>query len=469
MRIAQEEIFGPVLSVIPYDDVDDAVRIANDSDYGLAGTVWTGDDAAGLDVARQVRAGTYGVNTYTMDFAAPFGGYKSSGIGREFGPEGLGHYTELKSIYTNRRRRVTEQLNELAYYAVTHHPADARKVFPEATDAEALGLGSCMISERFTVKEAGVLAGAVAGRAPSLGIASAAINHHTRHPVVTAAMGSTLKAITEDSTRCRSAAARPSTGSTSACPSSPRRSCATSSRRCASCGPTATCSSTTARPASGRCSTTCTASRAAARRSASSPSARRRWRSPASCATSSSCTPSSASRRRPARSRRYAAARSSRDATRTPSASGRAWPPCPTASRRTTALRRGVGRLVTYFQAYGDTLVSVNGWDPGAWEKLKTSELFIEASNAGGAIDATASTETLQRLGEMVPDEWLDASAHGRSEDAARTIARELELGCHSVILHGAEPSEIAPMVEAYRAVRPELKRPVATNPGLFA
>ena len=91
----------------------------------------------------------------------------------------------------------TEQLDELAYYAVTHHPADARKVFAEATDAEGMGLGSCMISERFTVKEAGALAGAVAGRAPSLGIASAAINHHTRHPVITAAMGSTLKAITE--------------------------------------------------------------------------------------------------------------------------------------------------------------------------------------------------------------------------------------------------------------------------------
>ncbi|GAA1133079.1 aldehyde dehydrogenase [Nocardioides aquiterrae] len=99
MRIAQEEIFGPVLSVIAFDDVDDAVRIANDSEYGLAGTVWTGDVDAGLDVARRVRTGTYGVNTYTMDFAAPFGGFKSSGVGREFGPEGLAHYTELKSIY----------------------------------------------------------------------------------------------------------------------------------------------------------------------------------------------------------------------------------------------------------------------------------------------------------------------------------------------------------------------------------
>ncbi|MDZ5621448.1 aldehyde dehydrogenase [Nocardioides sp. HM23] len=99
MRIAQEEIFGPVLSVIPYDDVDDAVRIANDSDYGLAGTVWTTDQEAGVEVARRVRTGTFGVNTYTMDFAAPFGGYKASGLGREFGPEGLAQYSELKSVY----------------------------------------------------------------------------------------------------------------------------------------------------------------------------------------------------------------------------------------------------------------------------------------------------------------------------------------------------------------------------------
>jgi betaine-aldehyde dehydrogenase len=98
MRIAREEIFGPVLTVIPFDSVDDAVRIANDSDYGLAGSVWTGDMAVGMDVARRVRAGTYGVNQYTMDFVAPFGGYKASGVGREFGREGVDQYTEIKSI-----------------------------------------------------------------------------------------------------------------------------------------------------------------------------------------------------------------------------------------------------------------------------------------------------------------------------------------------------------------------------------
>jgi aldehyde dehydrogenase (NAD+) len=98
MRIAREEIFGPVLAVIPYDTPDDAVRIANDSEYGLAGSVWTGDIDQGVDIARRVRTGTYGVNQYTMDFVAPFGGYKGSGIGREFGIEGLSHYVELKSI-----------------------------------------------------------------------------------------------------------------------------------------------------------------------------------------------------------------------------------------------------------------------------------------------------------------------------------------------------------------------------------
>lgn len=100
MRIAQEEIFGPVVAVIPYEDEKDAIRIANDSEYGLAGSVWTADPDHGLDVARRVRTGTFGVNMYKMDFVAPFGGYKASGIGREFGPEGLEEYVELKSIAT---------------------------------------------------------------------------------------------------------------------------------------------------------------------------------------------------------------------------------------------------------------------------------------------------------------------------------------------------------------------------------
>jgi len=100
MRIAQEEIFGPVLAVIPYDGDDaDAVAIANDSSYGLCGSVWTGDPERGLAVARSVRTGTYMLNSpIPIDFSTPFGGYKESGIGREFGPDGLELFLEKKSI-----------------------------------------------------------------------------------------------------------------------------------------------------------------------------------------------------------------------------------------------------------------------------------------------------------------------------------------------------------------------------------
>jgi aldehyde dehydrogenase (NAD+) len=97
--IAQQEIFGPVLSIIPYSDDQEAVRIANDSDYGLGGTVWTSDPDRGLAVAKRIQTGTIGVNTYLPDPAAPFGGVKASGLGRELGPEGLANYQQLQSIY----------------------------------------------------------------------------------------------------------------------------------------------------------------------------------------------------------------------------------------------------------------------------------------------------------------------------------------------------------------------------------
>ncbi|WP_280425292.1 aldehyde dehydrogenase [Nocardia carnea] len=98
-RVAREEIFGPVLTVIPYGDVDDAVAIANDSEYGLGGTIWTSDTDKGLEIARRVESGTVGVNFYNLDYGAPFGGVKASGLGRELGPEGLATYHQLKSIF----------------------------------------------------------------------------------------------------------------------------------------------------------------------------------------------------------------------------------------------------------------------------------------------------------------------------------------------------------------------------------
>ncbi|NKQ56726.1 aldehyde dehydrogenase [Amycolatopsis sp. K13G38] len=99
MKIAQEEIFGPVLVVIPYRDEDEAVEIANDSEYGLGGSVFTADPERGMRVARRVETGTIGINGYDLSMEAPFGGRKASGLGRELGPEGLAAYYTLKSIY----------------------------------------------------------------------------------------------------------------------------------------------------------------------------------------------------------------------------------------------------------------------------------------------------------------------------------------------------------------------------------
>lgn len=98
MTIAQEEIFGPVLSIIGYDTEEDAVRIANDSVYGLAGSVWTTDIPHGIEISQRIRTGTYGINWYAFDPGSPFGGFKDSGIGRENGPEGVEHFTQHKSV-----------------------------------------------------------------------------------------------------------------------------------------------------------------------------------------------------------------------------------------------------------------------------------------------------------------------------------------------------------------------------------
>ena len=98
MTVAREEIFGPVVSLLPYDTEEDAVRIANDTVYGLAGAVWSGDQARALRVARQLRAGQISVNGGAFNPAAPFGGYKQSGLGREAGSAGLDEYLETKAI-----------------------------------------------------------------------------------------------------------------------------------------------------------------------------------------------------------------------------------------------------------------------------------------------------------------------------------------------------------------------------------
>ena len=102
MKIAQEEIFGPVLATLSFDDIDQVIDLANRNQYGLAAAVWTRDIKKAHSVSRQLKAGTVWINTYgLMDAALPFGGYKSSGFGRELGMHAIEHYTELKTVWLN--------------------------------------------------------------------------------------------------------------------------------------------------------------------------------------------------------------------------------------------------------------------------------------------------------------------------------------------------------------------------------
>jgi acyl-CoA reductase-like NAD-dependent aldehyde dehydrogenase len=98
MTIAQEEIFGPVLSILPYDSEEEAIEIANDTIYGLAGGVWSGAQERAKKVARQLRTGQVEVNGGGFNLMAPFGGFKQSGHGRELGAFGLEEYLEIKSL-----------------------------------------------------------------------------------------------------------------------------------------------------------------------------------------------------------------------------------------------------------------------------------------------------------------------------------------------------------------------------------
>ena len=102
MTIAQEEVFGPVVTVTPFEDEADAIRIANDVRYGLMASIWTGDPAKGHRVAARIKSGTVGINMpYTSFPGIPFGGYKQSGFGRELGIDSLELYLETKSVIVN--------------------------------------------------------------------------------------------------------------------------------------------------------------------------------------------------------------------------------------------------------------------------------------------------------------------------------------------------------------------------------
>jgi probable F420-dependent oxidoreductase len=126
-------------------------------------------------------------------------------------------------------------------------------------------------------------------------------------------------------------------------------------------------------------------------------------------------------------------------------------------------LKKTVGRLASYLRGYGDLLVRVNGWDPAVLDAFRADELVAGFS---GSFDAVATTAELEHIATLLPEEWMASAATGTPEQCTATILRQFDLGADSVILHGATPAELEPILPAYRAARPASLAGKPTNPG---
>jgi 5,10-methylenetetrahydromethanopterin reductase len=351
---------------------------------------------------------------------------------------------------------------ELGFYVLPGHTDSPHDAVVEARAGEALGLGAAFVSERFNVKDAGVLSGAVGAVTEHLGIATAATNHNTRHVLATATMATTMHRLTGGrfalglgrgfdflfdviglpritNSQIEDAVAlyrRLWHGDVVMNHEGPAGSfgilhqdagfaedipvllCALAERTLERAGGyvdavvlhTYFTDETLAR--------SCAAVRRGAEQAGRDPSSVRIWSVLATVGD-----------------------HIAEDA----------------------QLRKTVGRLGTYLQGYGDLLVRVNRWDPEVLTRFRADEVV---SSVPGAIDAVATTDQLEHISTLLPEAWLAAAAVGSSERCTRRIEDQFAAGADSVILHGATPSELAPVVAAYRADRDPARDALPSNPG---
>jgi probable F420-dependent oxidoreductase len=355
------------------------------------------------------------------------------------------------------------QLNELGFYVLAGGPAEPTPLLQEVPDGEAQGLGSAFISERYNIKEAATLSGAAAALSSRLGIATAATNHNTRHPLITASYATTMHKLTGG-----------------------RFTLGLGRGIDAIFGAYGIPKITTAQLEDivGLL--------------------RRLWRGevvfghqgpagsfpilhldsrfdediPVGLVAFGPNTLALAGRafdmvvlhtfftdetvRRAVRTVRDAAEQAGRDP-----AAVRIWSCYATVHDgidHDLTLKKTVGRLATYLQGYGDLLVSTNDWDPAVLAGFRADEVV---ASVPGAIDALATTEQLEHIAGLLPDEWLEPAATGTPERCAERVLHQLDLGCDGVILHGATPTELAPVIDAYRAIRPARRfDDLDANPG---
>ncbi|WP_203337133.1 TIGR03857 family LLM class F420-dependent oxidoreductase [Nocardioides limicola] len=346
---------------------------------------------------------------------------------------------------------------ELGCYGLAGHSDSPRDLLDEVARAEQLGLGSVFLSERFNVKDAAVLAGAVAATSSGIGIGTAATNHNTRHPLVTATMATTLHRLSGGRYALglgRGFAPLMEVMGLPQVTSSQLRDVVGIYRTLWSGGAVAGHDGPAGRfgflhQDAGFDEQIPILMMAIGDRSLDLAGEIADGVVLHTFFTDATLT-------RAVRRVRAAAERAGRDP-----ASVRIWSvlaTVPDALPEELRLRKLVGRLATYLQGYGEVLVRANGWDAAVLDRFRADPAV---TGAGGALDAIGTPAQLADIADrFLPADWLAASASGTPADCAGRVADQFAAGADSVILHGATPDELAPVLDAWRQVR---------DPGAFA
>jgi len=344
-----------------------------------------------------------------------------------------------------------EPLNELAFYGLPGAPRSPADLLTECRDGEALGLGSVFLSERFNIKEVVTLSGAAAACTERLGITTGVTNHNTRHPMVTASYATTMHRLTggrfalglgRGMDRMFDAYGLPRITSAQL------EDIAGLFRRLwngdmviGHDGPAGKWPFLALDPEFRE--------EIPLLVSAFGPQTLR-LAGRAFDAVLLHTFFTDETLQRCIGTVRESAERAGRDPM-----SVRMWSCFAVVGDwlpDDVRLKKTVGRMATYLQAYGDLMVRTNGWDPAVLERFR-ADPFVAGFQ--GALDAKATVAELEHVATLIPEDWLAAAGTGTPEQCARGVLRQLELGADSVILHGAAPSELAPVVDAYRAIRP--------------
>jgi len=356
-----------------------------------------------------------------------------------------------------------DQRTELGFYTLAGHSSSPRDLVDEVRTAEALGLGSAFISERFNLKDACTLAGAAGAVSTSLGIATAATNHNTRHPLVTATFATTMHRLTEGRFSLGLGRGFDMLFAVMGLPPVTRaqlddvvgilRRLWKGEMVMGHDGP-------------------------AGRYPLLNQDAAFDFAIPILLTALGERTLEFAGGLADAvvlhtfftddtLSRSVAAVRRGAERAGRDPESVRVWSVLATVGDHLpeeVRLRKLVGRFATYLQGYGDLLVSVNGWDPAALATIRANDVF---AHPPGAFDAVGTIAQLETLAEVIPAEWLAAAAVGSPAQCVARIADQFAAGADSVILHGATPTELEPILAAYRAQPPSgIVRSLPANPG---